>query len=208
MGDEEKQDAVLDDGYTAFQKWEYKPFIYVDKQAKPWISFKESFYRASEVIIKNLAKGRGFPELEGVAAVFLFRHYLELALKTLVMRGRFLERADKNAAIENVKQVKRIHDLAELWQLVLKEAKPKIEPKDWDSYDIAFVERCIAEFHERDEKGFALRYHGEGGEHFDYDFAYFAAAMEHVYQVLEGLTVYLIETYGQNEEWQEILNSY
>jgi hypothetical protein len=177
MGDEEKQNDVFDDGYTAFRKWEYKRFIYVDKQPKPWISFKESFYRASEVIVENLAKGRGFPDLEGVAAVFLFRHYLELALKTLVMRGRFLERADKNAAIENVKKVKRIHDLAELWELVLKEAKPKIDPKDWDSYDTVFVEKCIAEFHERDEKGFALRYHGEGGEHFDYDFAYMETAI-------------------------------
>jgi hypothetical protein len=35
-----------------------------------------------------------------------------------------------------------------------------------------------------------------------------ATAMENIYQVLEGLRVYLIETYGQNEEWQEILNSY
>jgi hypothetical protein len=42
----------------------------------------------------------------------------------------------------------------------------------------------------------------------DFDFAYIGTAMEHVYQVLEGLTVYLIETHGQNEEWQEILNSY
>jgi hypothetical protein len=44
-------------------------------------------------------------------------------------------------------------------------------------------------------------------KHFEYDFVY-ATAMEHVYQVLEGLTVYLIESHGQNEEWQEILNSY
>ena len=107
-----------------------------------------------------------------------------------------------------MKKVKRIHNLAELWNLVVNEAKPKIAARDWDSYDIDFVEKCITEFHERDEKGFALRYHGEGGEHFDFDFAYIGTAMEHVYQVLEGLTVYLIETHGQNEEWQEILNSY
>jgi hypothetical protein len=208
MGEEAKAEAAFDDRYTAFVKWEYKPFIYVDEHTKPWISFKESFYRASEVIIKNLAAGKGFPDLEGIAAVFLFRHYLELALKTLVMRGRFLESADKNAAIETVKEVKWIHDLAELWELVLRDAKPKIDPKDWDSYDILFVEKCIAEFHQRDEKGFALRYQGQGGEHFDYNFVYFTKAMEHVYQILEGLTVYLIETYGQNEEWEEILNSY
>ena len=53
-----------------------------------------------------------------------------------------------------------------------------------------------------------IRYSGEGAEHFDYDFAYLAKAMEHVYQVLEGLIVYLAETHGQNEEWEDILNSY
>jgi len=196
---EEKNEVPLD-GYTAFEKWEYKPFIY--------FSFKRGFYRASEGIIKNLAAGSGFPDLEGVAAVFLFRHYLELSLKTLVMRGRFLERADKNAPTDKVKEVKRIHNLAELWQLVLADAKPKIDPKDWNAYDIPFVEKCVGEFHDRDEKGFALRYHGEGGEHFDYDFAYFAKAMEHVYQVLEGLTVYLEVTHERNDEWEAILNSY
>jgi hypothetical protein len=205
MGDTEEP---FDDGYTAFEKWEYKQLIYVGEHRKPWIIFRESFYRASEVIIKNLAAGRGFPDLEGPAAVFLFRHYLELALKALVMRGRMLDRADKNAAIDRVKEVKRIHVLADLWQLVLADAKPKIASADWDNYDIPFVEKCIAEFHDRDQKGFAFRYHGHGGEHFDYDFAYLAAAMDHVYQVLEGMIVYLVETHGQNEEWEEILNSY
>jgi len=200
MGDQEKSELL---NYNAFEMWEYEPFFYVGEHAKPWISFKESFYRAGEVIIKNLAAGHGFPDLEGVAAVFLFRHYLELALKTLVMRGRFLERADKNAVIENVKQVKRIHDLAELWQLALADAKPKIL-EYWDSYDIPFVEKCIAEFHAHDEKGFALRYPREGGEHFDYDFGCFDKAMEHVYQVLEGLTGCLTECYRQNNEWEAL----
>jgi len=89
---------------------------------------------------------------------------------------------------------------------VLMDAKPKIDQDAWDSYDIPFIEKCIAEFHERDERGFAFRYPGQGGEHFDYSFGYFSKAMEHVYQILENMTVYLIETHGQNQEWQEILN--
>jgi len=203
MGDEE----VFDD-YTAFQKWDYKQLIYVGEYRKPWIIFRESFFRASEIIVKNLAAGRGIVDLEGPAAVFLFRHYLELALKALVMRGRFLERLDKNAAVETVKEVKRIHSLAELWQLVLADAKPKVDPKDWGNYDIAFVEKCIAEFDDRDKKGFAFRYQGEGGEHLDYSFEYLEMAMTHVYQILEGLITYLTEAHAQNEEWQEILESY
>lgn len=200
----------FDNGYTAFEKWEYKQLIYVGDYPKPWISFRESFYRASEIIVKNLAAGRGFPDIEGPATVFLFRHYLELALKALVLRGRMLERPDKNAAIESVEKVEKIHDLAKLWKLVLTDTRPKIAPRDWDNYDIPFVEQCIAEFDDKDKskKGFAFRYPGEGGELFDYDFAYLEKAMKHVDQVLEGLTTYLIEGHGENEEWENILNSY
>jgi hypothetical protein len=32
--------------------------------------------------------------------------------------------------------------------------------------------------------------------------------MENVYQVLENITVYLIEQHGENEEWEEIQNSF
>ena len=95
-----------------------------------------------------------------------------------------------------------------LWEMVLKDGKPKIDSGTWENYDIPFVERCIAEFDARDEKGFAFRYPRQGGERYDYDFRYFRAAMEHVYQVLENMDTYLIETYGQNQEWKDIQNSY
>lgn len=200
----------FDYGYAAFEKWEYKQLIYVGGHPKPWIDFHESFYRASEIIVKNLAAGEGYPDQEGPAGIFLFRHYLELALKVLVLRGRMLQGPDKNAPMESVEKVKRIHGLADLWKLVLADTKPKIAPKDWESYDIPFVEKCIAEFDDKDKskKGFAFCYPGEGAEFFDYDFAYLERAMKHVYQVLEGLTTYLIEGHRENEEWENILNSY
>ena len=201
-------ESFPDYGYTAFEKWDYRPFVYVQDANKPWISFKESFYRASEVIIDNLSKGRGFPEIEGIAAVFMFRHYLELALKKIIVRGRHLVRRDKNAALNDVKEVGRIHGLADLWKLVLSDAMPKIDPAVWASYDIPFVEKCIVEFDERDKKGFVFRYPQQGGERFDYDFAYFRQGMEHVYQILENITTYLIEQHGENEEWEEIQNSF
>jgi hypothetical protein len=210
MADEEpvESESLADYRYTAFEKWDYMPFVYVQDTNKPWVSFKESFYRGSELIIDNLSKGRGFPEIEGNAAVFMFRHYLELALKQIIVRGRRLVRHDKNAALEDVKEVEKVHGLADLWKLVLSDAMPKIDPAVWASYDIPFVEKCIVEFDERDKKGFAFRYPQQGGERFDYNFAYFRQGMEHVYQVLENITVYLIEQHGENEEWEEIQNSF
>lgn len=208
MADEPKEESLSDWRYTAFEHWEYQPFICVQEQPKSWISFKESFYRASEVIVDDLAHGRGFPEIEGIAAVFLFRHYLELVLKNIILNGRWLVTEDQNATLERVEAVRNIHDLESLWQMVLKDGKPKIDPKVWDSYDIPFIEKCIAEFQARDEKGFTFRYPRQGGERYDFDFGYFRAAMEHVRHVLENMDTYLIETFGQNQEWEDIQNSY
>jgi hypothetical protein len=200
-----KPESFADYGYTAFEVWEYRPFIHVLEANKFWIDFKESFYRASELIVERLSKGHGFAEIEGIAAVFLFRHYLELALKRIVVRGRALIRLDKNAAWKDAEEVARIHSLQELWKLALSDAKPKIEQRIWDSYDIGFVEKCIAEFDDRDKKGFAFRYPRHGGERYDYNFQFFRIAMEHVYQILENMTTCLIAAHIENSDWEATL---
>lgn len=207
MSDEtqSKPESFADYGYTAFEMWKYRPFIYVQEANKVWIDFKESFYRASEIIVTRLAEGHGFMEIEGIAAVFLYRHYLELALKRIIVRGRCLIRVDENAAWGDVKEVANIHVLSELWKLVLTDAKPKIDQRIWDSYDISFIENCIVEFDKRDQKGFAFRYPRQGGERYDYDFPTFRLAMEHVYQILENMTTCLIHAHAENSEWDAIL---
>jgi len=196
------------DGYSAYQRWEYRPFISVLNDEKAWIDYTESFYRASELLFQGLAEGRGFPDIEGIAAMFLFRHFLELMLKRLVVRGRFLISPSQNARREDVEQVANIHDLKALWNLVLRDAKPKIDQETWESYDIPFIERCVLEFDERDRKGFAFRYPRQGGERYGYDFAWLVLASEHVQQVLDNMLTYLIELHGENQEWEEIQNSF
>jgi hypothetical protein len=204
--DQKGQEAFEYHGYTAFEKWEYKPIIYDVHHSLGWVDFTESFYRASSALVRTDEPRVFYTDIEGVAAIFLFRHYLELALKRIIVRGRWLVSPSVNAAREDVKQVASIHHLQKLWEGVLKDAKPKIDPKDWDGYDISFVESCIAEFHQRDEKGFAFRYPMQGGEYYQYDFGWFRQAMEHVQQILSNITTYLTELHGQNAEWQEIVN--
>lgn len=197
-----------DDGYNAFQKWDYQPFISVLPDEKSWIDYTESFYRATELLFQGLAVGKGHPDIEGIAAMFLFRHYLELMLKRVVIRGRYLKSATENARREEVERVANIHDLKTLWDWVLRDAKPKIDQPTWNSYDISFVEKCILEFDERDKKGFAFRYSRQGGERYEYDFGWLTVASEHVQQVLDNIVTYLIESHGENEEWEEIQNSF
>jgi hypothetical protein len=55
MSDEEpiEAESLSDLGYTAFEKWEYKPIIHKMEHRQPWIGFADSFYRASLVLVDN-----------------------------------------------------------------------------------------------------------------------------------------------------------
>lgn len=202
----EKNDngSLLDD-YTAFQKWEYDKIFYAESHPKSWLDIAESFYRASLHLIEGVAEERLNEDIEGIAAAFLFRHYLELSLKNIILAGRFLTKEGQNAPPENAVPAWG-HNLSTLWKLVLVDAKPKMEA-DWSSYDTEFVEKCIAEFDAVDPKGMAFRYTGEGAESVRLHFGWLHAVMEHLYQVLEGIRVYLVEMHGQNADYESYLQS-
>jgi hypothetical protein len=192
--------------YTAFEKWDYKQIIYKTDHEQSWRDLPDSFYRASVALVQGVAARQLYDDVEGLAAIFLFRHYLELRLKSIVLHGRWLVRLDENTR-EGVEQVKHIHGLRDLWELVLKDARPKLGHGDWDKYDTEFVVKCIEEFDTVDKKGFAFRYSGQGGEYCRFDFRTLARSMEHVHQVLDGINTYLAEAHAQNAEYEAILES-
>lgn len=142
--------------YTAFEHWDYKQIIYKTEHKQSWRSMGESFYRASERLVKAVAEGQANEDIEGVAAVFLFRHYLELILKRIVFHGRWLTPEGESAANDQVENVAKVHELTLLWKWVLEDAKPKVPANEWDSIDTQSVEHCIAEFdnvHKRRRRG-------------------------------------------------------
>jgi len=193
--------------YTAFQEWKYDRVFYEEEHPKSWLDLGESFYRSARILIEAAAKGEVNQDVEGIAAIFLFRHYLELALKHIIVAGRWLTKEGQNAPGEEVAEVERIHVLGELWGLVLRDAKPKIREEDWKNYDTGFVERCIVEFDTVDPKGFAFRYAGQGVERLRVHFEWLGAIMEHVYQVLEGIHTYLNQMYHENVEYDAYLQA-
>jgi hypothetical protein len=210
MGEDELDDPPAPDAheYTAFEKWDYKQVIYNGDQDHSWRDMANSYFFACEPLIRKLAVGELREDIEGTAAVFLFRHYLELELKQIVFSGRLLIVEDDNmfnAFKGEVKEVARIHTLATLWDWVLKEAKPKVE--HWDDYDTESVEKCIREFDAVDPKGFAFRYRGEGGEYCRYDFGALWSQMDHIRQVLDGIHTCLYEARQQIREYEDYLDS-
>ena len=194
--------------YTSHEKWPYRPVFFSTSNTRTWLGVREGFYEASLGLVKELAVGHLSEDIEGVAAVYLFRHYLELSLKRLILEGRWLRTPDKNAMAGEVEQLKNQHNLDVLWQLVLSDAKPKFSGDGWKSFDSEFARRCINEFHTVDPKGTAFRYADCGAERYLISFIQLAENMGHVHQVLDGMITWLVETYGQNQEWENILNSF
>jgi hypothetical protein len=198
-------DALPD--YTAFEKWEYQPVIYNSDQRHWWRNVADSYFYACEPLVQDLAAGKLREDIEGTAGIFLFRHYLELALKAVVYSGRLLTIENENlvnAFKADVKEVERIHVLATLWDWVLRDAKPHLE--NWDNYDTESVERCVREFDAVDPKGFAFRYQKHGAEFCRYDFQALAFQMNHIRQVLDGITDCLYEARQELNEYEQYLN--
>jgi len=159
-GNPSEDQSPAADEYTAFEKWPYKQIIYKTEHKQSWRNVADSFFRASLLLAKGVARRQLFEDIEGPAAMFLFRHYLELILKSIVLNGRFLDPPDANAHPEKIEKVKNIHDLGKLWEWVIRDAKPKMDQDHWNNYDTNFVATCIAEFDSVDKKGFAFRYSG------------------------------------------------
>jgi hypothetical protein len=192
--------------YAPFEKWEYRPVLFKSDNSRTWIGVREGYYEASLGLIQALARGKLSEDLEGIAAVFLFRHYLELSLKRIIIEGRWLKSADKNAPRGEVDALKPEHRLRVLWEMMVTDAKPKINT--WKRFDIDFVKKCVDEFDSADMQGVSFRYDGAGAEHYLVSFLQLAENMVHVHQVFEGIISHLVETYGLDAEWEQYVNSY
>lgn len=207
MSDEEasKPESLSDYGYTAFEKWDYRQIIYKTDQEQSWRDMGNSYFMACRPLVATLAAGQLREDIEGTAAVYLFRHYLELMLKRIVLSGRLLVSENQIAIRDEVQKVANTHNLGMIWKWVLADAKPKL--KEWDNYDIDSVEKCVAEFDEADKKGVAFRYDHEGGEHCRFDFQALDHQMDHLRVVLEGVWTCLYEMRAEIADYEAELQS-
>ena len=194
--------------------------------AEPWkvgANWREGYFYASQELVQGVVEGRLMPGIQGVAGVFLFRHYLELALKYIVFHARWLKSENRNAEWDEVKDLHLNHSLMGWWNLVKGETKGKLPKAEWDALDTEFVEQCVRNFEEADPApGWRFRYHAKlfGVDkrpkeqrvpvlnELYIDYTAMLQQMKHVYDVLNAIDVYLVETHGQNAEWEAEMNSW
>jgi hypothetical protein len=199
--------------------WEYQRVFYPTPSGEGRVDplFAEGFFRSAELLLKGVISGELRDGIEGVAAVFLCRHYLELAIKYTLFRSRWLKTGEHNAADSDIKPVGKGHDLQRLWNTLSTELEsenkgPNIVPK---GLDLAFVAEFVKEFHAVDKQNERFRYPGQqlAVEHSSHEtltinFTALLFNLQHTHIVLDNLDMYLIETHGQNEEWEAIRNSW
>lgn len=106
--------------------------------------YKES----ADLLVENVSTRKGSADSLIFPIVFLYRHYIELRLKSLLHDGhRLLDRAHKPKAV---------HQLSKLWPQVrgiLEELWP-----DGDSADLQAMDLLIEQFEEVDPRSTSFRY--------------------------------------------------
>src|SRR5436305_14069543 len=82
--------------YDAYDKREYQKVFSKPEEKIVYPDYGDSYFETSKLLIKGIAEGELQASLHGTAATYLFRHYLELCLKELILAGRYLKDADTN----------------------------------------------------------------------------------------------------------------
>lgn len=216
-------DEVTDERSDFFPQYKRQVYVPVFRlpQTERWIidaDWREGYYKASRCAIKGVASGELRDDIEGVPGVFLFRHYLELALKLIIFHARWLKDGLRNARSDEIEAVNKTHSLRELWQMAQATCKGKIPQSVWRSWDIDFLAACADEFNKIDpHPGWRFRYPGEKLQvsdpsaprpgHLWINFHALLGQMEHAYDVLWEIDSYLLNTYGENVEWEPYPNS-
>ena len=191
---------------------------------EPWdidSSWDEAYFESAKTIVGGVVKGELLPDIHGITGVFMFRHYLELALKYIVINARWLKDASTNTERAEVKQIGHTHDLDFLWNIAMKALDGKIDAGFWKSLDVQFAQKMVREFHNLDRQGFRFRYHGDKfgpdpgvppaapvGNHLRVRYEVLFETMQHARDVLWAINNVLVERYGQNADWQAEMESW
>lgn len=215
----QEQEEILRACNDAFRPHTYFKVFHLPSSGADWkvdAAFLDGFFESATLLLQRVISGEML-ESRGIAAVFLCRHYLELAIKYALFHSRWLKDDNTNANDADVMSVKTTHNLQELWDTFRKELKDRLPEVLKVGYDLDFVGKFVAEFHNVDSGNWRFRYPtkqlaiataGEIQMNTDalgIDFETLLFDLQHVEQVLRDLDARLVNTYGLNEEWQSEL---
>jgi hypothetical protein len=202
-----------DEDKTWFPKPEKVPytplFLNPDGHMVSWLIV--DYYAAARSIVERILQreklgGEILDDMEGRAALFLFRHYLELALKDVVFNLRRLKTKQQNLSEEGQGEWPSGHDLGVLWNEIKVQFPQKMGQKWWESLDTEFAEKCVTEFHDIDPSSERFRYQREKSrvrdqsKRLEVAWASLFPDIEHASEVLEMMGGDVEAIYNGNEQ--------
>jgi hypothetical protein len=113
-----------------------------------WSAYADGYKEAADVLVEYAKENRSQIDFLVYPIVFNYRHYLELRLKELILKGRELYDIEET--------LKTNHNLLSLWtecREILERVWPKGPKKDLDK-----IGSRINEFHEKDATSYSFRY--------------------------------------------------
>jgi|SRR6266853_4975756 len=113
-----------------------------------WDLYATGYKDAADIIVNRIIETRQGMDFLVYPVAFLYRHYLELRLKELIIHGQQL--------LNLTDEFKHVHRIDQLWQScrrILEEVWP-----DGSATDLDAVGVCIAEFCAFDQQSMSFRY--------------------------------------------------
>lgn len=110
--------------------------------------YEEGYKRAAELLV-GATQGETFPDGLLYPIVFLYRHYLELRLKSLLNSRPWEESSEPSKSPD--------HKLEPLWEIVKGSVIPRVWP-EVQPEPVEAVDNCIKEFQEQDLNSTEFRY--------------------------------------------------
>ncbi len=219
-----EEEKIISEHTALYRPAEYRR-IFFTPQSGPWkvdASFADGYYQSAKVLLEGVIKGNLREGVEGVAAVFLSRHYLELALKYALFHARWLkertvDEPSRNAPANEVEAVKEEHKLWLLWCELLSELNKRSPDVPATGLDVEFVERFVKEFQQVDKGSIRFRYPRKLSvaapseprpERLGISFENLLIDLTRVHDILSLLDGSLVNQYGFNQDSEAELNSF
>lgn len=218
---EKEQEEIIASYGEAYRPHEYRQVFYTPAHAdwKVDALFVESYFSSAKLLLQGVIAGK-LLEAEGVAAVFLCRHYLELAVKYTLFHSRWLRSESINATDAEVATVAAHHGLTSLWEALTGELKTRLPGISKVGLDLDFVGKFIAEFQRVDNDACRFRYPAKRiavagaaqpatlPQPLGIDYPALLSALELTQRVLGDLDDRLVNKHGLNKEWETDCNSF
>ena len=188
----------------ALPDWQHNACIgYLGDSVSNWDLYVEGYRKAADAIVGHLMEDRSELDFMVFPVVYLYRHHVEIALKTIIMLARRLN--DEEGGVPTG------HKLLDLWRM----ARTLLE-REWpknDTVPLDAVESCIRELVEFDPGSDAFRYpvgkdkskHLEGLTHVNV--RHLAEVAGRMSDFLLSCIVGLWETVDQREEYLSDMRS-